>query len=133
MEYPENVQIIGDRIIFPVPNDPQDGSPREGEITGGLNWEPFNKRIVTTLGIYWLDENGGRIPETERKKPYSVYLVANQENWVNQFGKIVPEGDPSAVAPEYNFYIEAIKAGENVFKLLAWAAVDAITSNRQDI
>lgn len=68
--------------------------------------------------------------------PKLVTLTADETTWVDASGTIVPEGDPSAVMTEYDFFLtlmdQPIVISNLVSQKIAWADTPA-GGNRFDL
>lgn len=92
-------------MIYNISDEPVYGFKRKAEVArihiGFMDFVDKAVNLQFTVNYY---ENDGTtfiniIP------PKSVTLRADETTWVDQNGTIVPEGDPTAVMTEYDFFM----------------------------
>jgi hypothetical protein len=91
-------------MIYNISDEPTYGFKRKVEVSsihiGFLDFA--DKAVNLYLVVKYYDINNAIITLVPEKR---IVLRADNTTWVDQTGTIVPEGDPTAVMTEYDFFM----------------------------
>jgi hypothetical protein len=92
-------------MIYNISDEPTYGLKRKVELASiHIGFQNFVDKAVNLFLIVKYYESDGVTPITLIPAK-GVTLRADDTTWVNSDGDIVPEGDPTAVMTEYEFFI----------------------------
>lgn len=92
-------------MIYNISDEPNYGFKRKVHVNNiniGVE-DLFNKAVTLFLVVKYYAPDGNTIIDFIPAK--NVPLIADTTTWVDQNGTIVPEGDPTAVMTEYDFFM----------------------------
>lgn len=92
-------------MIFNISDEPVYGFKRKVQVDSiniGISTSSVESVILATSVEYYSSDGVTKINIIPRK---IVNLVADNTTWVDSNGTIVPEGDPTAVMTEYEFFM----------------------------
>lgn len=92
-------------MIYNISDEPNYGFKRKVTIDAiniGVS-ESVVQAVILVTSVKYYSPDGNTV--LTFIPPKSVNLTADNTTWVDQNGTIVPEGDPSAVMTEYDFFI----------------------------
>jgi hypothetical protein len=92
-------------MIYNISDEPTYGFKRKVELSQiYIGFQDFvDKSVSLAFVVNYYEEDGTTLITLIPKK--QVILRADESTWVNSNGTIVPEGDPTAVMTEYDFFI----------------------------
>jgi hypothetical protein len=112
-------------MIYNISDEPNYGFKRKVDLSKiHIGFKDFVGKSVnlTTLVKYY--ENDG-VTSIDIIPPKEITLKADEITWVDQNGNIVPEGDPTAVMTEYDFFMSLMNVpiviSDIVESKVAWA------------
>jgi hypothetical protein len=112
-------------MIYNISDEPNYGFKRKVHVDSiNINiGDLFNKAVVLFLTVKYYDPDGVTVINFIPSK--SIPLIADTTTWIDSNGTIVPEGDPTAVMTEYEFFMAMMNVpiviSDIVEAKVAWA------------
>ncbi len=119
-------------MIYNISDEPNYGFKRKVHVNSiniGIG-DLFNKAVVLYLIVKYYAPDGNTI--IDFIPPKNVNLIADTTTWVDQNGTIVPEGDPTAVMTEYDFFMTLMTVPIVISDIIAAKVVWADNLGRFD-